>query len=138
MRTRLPERAEAFEEQGMKRFVVIGLALVLLVLALPAPGAAWTRTSVHVHAAFGPWWGPGPWYYDPWAPRPYSYWGPRAYPRAYSRAPVLVPQVAVPAPQQYWYYCRDPEGYYPHVAQCPRGWEPVPVHPAPQPGEPQK
>jgi hypothetical protein len=29
----------------------------------------------------------------------------------------------------YWYYCRDPEGYYPYVRQCNGAWEPV----APQP-----
>lgn len=22
----------------------------------------------------------------------------------------------------YWYYCRKPEGYYPHVKKCPDGW----------------
>lgn len=22
----------------------------------------------------------------------------------------------------YWYYCRKPEGYYPHVRKCPEGW----------------
>lgn len=28
-------------------------------------------------------------------------------------------------PQTYWYYCRDPEGYYPDVEECPDGWEQV-------------
>lgn len=22
----------------------------------------------------------------------------------------------------YWYYCRKPEGYYPHIKKCPDGW----------------
>jgi hypothetical protein len=25
----------------------------------------------------------------------------------------------------YWYYCRNPEGYYPYVKKCPDGWLPV-------------
>jgi hypothetical protein len=29
----------------------------------------------------------------------------------------------------YWYYCRDPEGYYPYVQRCNGEWQPV----APQP-----
>jgi hypothetical protein len=27
---------------------------------------------------------------------------------------------------QYWYYCSDPSGYYPYVAQCNVPWQPVP------------
>jgi hypothetical protein len=23
---------------------------------------------------------------------------------------------------QYWFYCKDPEGYYPYVKKCPKGW----------------
>lgn len=30
----------------------------------------------------------------------------------------------------YWYYCRDPEGYYPYVRSCHGAWEPVPAQPA--------
>src|SRR5665811_1104167 len=38
----------------------------------------------------------------------------------------------VPQPQtNYWYYCQDPEGYYPDVDECPDGWQQV----APQPDE---
>jgi hypothetical protein len=29
----------------------------------------------------------------------------------------------------YWYYCRDPEGYYPYVRQCNGQWQPVPAQP---------
>jgi hypothetical protein len=35
--------------------------------------------------------------------------------------------------QGYWYYCADPQGYYPYVEQCPGGWQQVsPVPPAAQ------
>jgi hypothetical protein len=31
-----------------------------------------------------------------------------------------------------WYYCADPQGYYPYVQQCPGGWQQVsPQPPAP-------
>jgi hypothetical protein len=26
----------------------------------------------------------------------------------------------------YWYYCQNPQGYYPYVKQCPSGWTKVP------------
>jgi hypothetical protein len=53
-------------------------------------------------------------------------------------APVIVetaPSVYQEQPQpqtaqQYWYYCQDPQGYYPYVQQCPRAWQPV----SPTPG----
>lgn len=28
-------------------------------------------------------------------------------------------------PEGYWYFCRDPEGYYPYVKKCPKGWQRV-------------
>ena len=39
-----------------------------------------------------------------------------------------VPPVAVaPAPAgQYWYFCRNPRGYYPYVARCLVPWQAVP------------
>lgn len=36
-------------------------------------------------------------------------------------------------PANYWYYCSNPQGYYPYVKECPNGWQPV----APQPPSPQ-
>ena len=63
----------------------------------------------------------------------YPYYGyPYAYPY-YSPAVVAAPQTYIqqPAPvtQQnpagYWYYCNNPEGYYPYVKACPNGWQQV-------------
>lgn len=28
-----------------------------------------------------------------------------------------------------WYYCKDPEGYYPYVRSCNANWQPVPAQP---------
>ncbi len=69
---------------------------------------------------------------------------PFYYPPAYAYPPtVVVPttppvyiqqqqaQPVQPAQPQtnYWYYCQNPDGYYPYVKNCPGGWLQV----APQP-----
>jgi hypothetical protein len=33
-----------------------------------------------------------------------------------------------PYSSQNWYYCSDPAGYYPYVAQCNAGWQAVPAN----------
>ena len=32
-----------------------------------------------------------------------------------------------PYGSQVWYYCQNPAGYYPYVAQCSTNWQPVPA-----------
>ncbi len=71
-----------------------------------------------------------PLYYHSWyAPPPFWYWPPPAY--YYPPAVVTVPAQPTtyverdPAPQVYWYYCRDARAYYPYVKECPGGWEKV-------------
>ncbi len=41
-------------------------------------------------------------------------------------------QAATESQTNDWYYCSNPEGYYPYVKNCPDGWLPV----APQPTAP--
>ncbi len=90
---------------------------------------------------------PGPFY---WGPR-YYYGGPSFYyspPPYYYSAPVIVEQPPVyvergtnepaapatqPASPGDWYFCTDPEGYYPYVKQCPGGWRKVPAQPSANP-----
>ena len=99
---------------------------------------------------------------DPWPALyagsyyPYGYYPYGSYPYAY--APVVVQQPAqqvyveqgqqgqvsqvpqaqgqqqaVPAPSSDWFYCRNPQGYYPYVRNCAEGWQRVPAQPpAPQ------
>jgi hypothetical protein len=76
------------------------------------------------HFRGGVWIGPGWGLWDPFFPY-YPY-----YPY-YAPPTVVVPQqpetyIQQPAPQQaepsYWYYCRNPQGYYPYVKSCPGGW----------------
>jgi hypothetical protein len=81
-------------------------------------------------------------WYDPfWWPYwsyPWAY--PGVYPGAYSYLPPeAVAQYGAPAgygvaPQQYWYRCGNPEGYYPYVRNCNTGWEQVPATPPNVPG----
>lgn len=40
--------------------------------------------------------------------------------------PVIIQQVPPPVyvqpEQNYWFYCQNPQGYYPNVNSCPGGW----------------
>ena len=69
-----------------------------------------------------------------WIGPSWGLWDPFWYPyypgyRYYTPPTVVVPQepqeYILPESQQetgYWYYCRNPEGYYPYVERCPSGW----------------
>jgi hypothetical protein len=68
------------------------------------------------------WLGPG-YPYGPWYP--YG-WG---YPYPYYAGPPVVIQQQPPVYSQreqpepdYWYYCQNPQGYYPYIKNCPGGW----------------
>ena len=65
---------------------------------------------------------------------PYGYYGPATTLVAPSAPPVYIEQGSAaasgPASDGYWYYCSNPDGYYPYVKQCANGWQKVP----PQPG----
>ena len=118
----------------MKRYICISLAAVAVLMACASPGHAFRggpgghgghgghggRVGVGVFIG-GPVWGPGWWgpYYPYYPNYPY-----------YAAPPVVVqqqpetyiqetPQAEEPS---YWYFCRDPEGYYPNVKSCPKGW----------------
>jgi hypothetical protein len=63
----------------------------------------------------------GPWWWGPAWPYYYPY---------YSTPPVVIQQSPTEYIQRdqeaegadYWYYCRNPEGYYPYIQRCPNGW----------------
>ena len=126
-------------------YLVIGLLVFL------ASNFVWARGGHgHSHLSIGlGYYGPG--FYGGYGYGGYGYGGygmsgfgyPFYYPPAYYPPPVIVPttppvyiqqQQAQPAqsaqPQtNYWYYCQNPDGYYPYVKNCPGGWLQV----APQP-----
>jgi len=131
-------------------YPAIALALIL------ASNGVWARSGghgghshghSHSHLSIGlGYYGPG--FYGGYGYGGYGFGGygfgyPFYYPPYYSypqtvivptTPPVYIQQQAQPTQQaqpqtNYWYYCRDPDGYYPYVKTCPGGWLQV----APQP-----
>jgi hypothetical protein len=124
---------------SMKR----GKALLFLLCSLLLAGttsAAWARHGHfrHGHARVGIYLGiplTGPYYYPPhyYYPSPYYSYAPSPVIVTPAAPPVYIeqtaPQASTQLPSNYWYYCNDPQGYYPYVKDCPAGWQKV----APQP-----
>jgi hypothetical protein len=84
------------------------------------------------------WWGSYYPYY-PYYPPYYPYY------QYYQEPPIVIqqqPDVYIqPVPQEeqqpvYWYFCKDPQGYYPYVKQCPKGWRKVVPTPPESSSEP--
>ncbi len=72
---------------------------------------------------YGWWWSVGPyWYFYNQPIYPYPYYIP---PLVEAEPPAL-PPVAGPAT---WYYCENPQGYYPTVGMCNVPWRAVPAVP---------
>ena len=108
------------------------------------PGAHDGRTSVGVGVVVNPvwydtWYYPSSYSYSPYyyPYYPYSY-PPYYYPPAVVTVPATPPvyiereddSTAAPGTSAYWYYCADPQGYYPDVKECPGGWRAVSPQPA--------
>ncbi|HUH83188.1 MAG TPA: hypothetical protein VLX85_01185, partial [Stellaceae bacterium] len=96
------------------------LGLVALAVGLVAgfgTSAAQARVfvGIGVGVPFYPYYPPA-YYYPP----PVVYVPPPVY--AAPAAPAYVQQ-----PTSQWYYCDNPQGYYPTVQSCSTGWRPVPA-----------
>jgi hypothetical protein len=109
--------------------VLVVLVLLVLLLASPIPSEARGHVFFNFDVPLGV--GPGYWGPSPWWGSPYYY--PYPAPPVVVQPPPVYEQPA-PAPQApaYWYYCQNPQGYYPYVQQCPNGWMQV-VPPATPP-----
>lgn len=114
-------------------------------------GGGWHGSRIGFSVGFGfpyYYWGPG-YYGYPYAyayPYPYGYDGYSSYydaaPQTYIQrdtgdaiepaAPPQRGQYSSPQRSQYSYYCTDPAGYYPQVANCPSGWLTVVPNGAPR------
>ena len=70
-----------------------------------------------------------PFYYYPY-PYPYPYY---YYPQMSYLPPDYVEGAGAPGPA-YWYYCNSAKAYYPHVKECPEGWQQVMPQPPPSSG----
>jgi hypothetical protein len=119
------------------------LLLVLAAVLLAGAGSAWAGGrvygSVGVYVGPGAYWGPAyprPYYY-PW---PYIYGDPfyapapvvvvPATPKVYIEQSDVAAEPAESAAQQYWYFCKGSNKYYPYVKECPGGWQKVLPQPA--------
>jgi len=115
------------------------IVLAALLLASLAGGTAWAhghaRVGVFVGVPFA-----GPYHYYP---RYYYPYPPYYY---YPAVPMVVTPPAPPVyiekgqqqaeaalPSNYWYYCQNPQGYYPYVKDCPGGWQQVSPQPPARP-----
>ncbi len=130
--------------RGPRRVAALALLCLSFSLGAAAPASAHVRWSVGIGIGVPGYWGPGYWgpgyggpgYWGPgWWPGPsYSYAPPAVVVPAYPPAVVYeAPRPLGPPPESFWYYCRDPAGYYPSVPNCPEGWTPVPARNVPAP-----
>ncbi len=77
--------------------------------------------GVVIGPGWDPWWG-GYYPYYPYYPYSYPYYAPP--PVVIEKEPDTYIQQTPQSeePPKYWYYCKDPKGYYPYVKKCPKGW----------------
>ncbi|MHB1334129.1 MAG: hypothetical protein ACYCY1_16185 [Sulfuriferula sp.] len=94
------------------------------------------RDDWHDHVGFGINFGPV-WGYPGYYPQPYYYPAPSYYyPPPVVAAPAQPPvyiekgdEGASPPQSSFWYYCANPQGYYPYVRHCSGRWQAVPPQP---------
>jgi len=117
------------------------LSAILLVICSLYSGANWARHG-HSHTSFGFSFGVPlysyPYYRDPFYRDPfyYPYYSPPTVITVPVTPPVYIqqpPPTIQQYPSGYWYYCRNPDGYYPYIKECPGGWQQVePTPPSPR------
>jgi hypothetical protein len=107
--------------------LVLAAGLATGLTARPAAARVFVHLGIGVPAY--PYYGYAPYYYG-YPPPPIVYAPP---PVVYSPPPpvVVVPPAPtyVQQPEQSWYYCDNPKGYYPYVQDCRSGWHQVPARP---------
>ena len=111
---------------------LMALTALCCALAWTMPAMAYghhgARVGVFIGGEFGPWY--SPYYYPPYPGYGYGY--------GYGYSPYYAPVLVAPAaPTVYveqgssqqaapsWFYCADPQGYFPYVQQCRNGWQRV-------------
>ena len=113
----------------MRKVLLTGAAVAFAALAMAGSAdAAWRGGFYGPHFFFGPRIGFG--LYAPlWVPPPPVVYAPPpvVVQPGYVAPPAMAPAPAEPDPAT-WYYCNNPQGYYPYVRQCSQ-WMTVPANP---------
>ena len=81
----------------------------------------------HFHPNFGFYFG-FPLYSRPYYSYPYYPYYPPSIVTVPTEPPVYIerdPPQTQQLPSGYWYYCNNPQGYYPYIKECPSGWRQV-------------
>ena len=134
------KRARRARRGGPRRLAALAALGLAFSLGAAEPASAHVHWSVGIGIGVpGYWGGPdywGPGYWGPgWWPAPSYYYAPPTVVVPAYQPPVVyeAPRPLGPPPESFWYYCRNPAGYYPSVPDCPEGWPPVPARTPPAP-----
>lgn len=104
----------------MKAARILAVACCLVVIAPFSADEAFahrSRMSVRVGTFWGgPIWGP---WWGPWSPSP---WYQPSVVVVRPEQPLVYIERSAPRSNAFWYYCRDPAGYYPYVNECRENW----------------
>lgn len=128
----------------MKRLMIVLLVTLLLLPVLTGSADAWVRSGGWHGGGRAAWhgggwhgggccWGAGAFAFGLgvgalataplWYAPGYVYAAPPPVVVSPPPEPVYqAPQTYMAPPRSYWYYCQDPQGYYPTVPQCPGGF----------------
>jgi len=137
----------------MRRLMIILFAVALVFAFLISPSISQARYGYGWHGwgwyhggYYRGYYGPGYWGYYPrwyypyywgfpiggwpfvgWPYAAYAGWPYLGWPYYAPEVTAAPPAYSKPGQQQpsYWYYCQNPQGYYPYVKSCPGGWIPV-------------
>jgi len=135
LKSSMNPRTTLKEEGKMNKLLLAIFAVITMLFTSPFEGYAGktnTFISVHYKAGYGRGWGHH-------GQRRHHYRGPRYhwkgsfvipwYPYGYHVPPPVIiqnqPPIYVQPEQQeenYWYYCPNPQGYYPYIRNCDSGW----------------
>ncbi len=131
----MPGRNFSTEEAIVKRrkAILFGFAIVAMI----ASGSSSANGHHHSHgSSVGVIFSiplTAPYYYPPSYSYPsYFYPGPPVV-LAPAAPTIYIEQENQARSTSYWYYCGNPQGYYPYVRNCTENWQPVaPQSPPPQ------
>ncbi len=114
----------------MRRVALLTFA-ALLALTSSVALAGGRHHHRHGHLSLGFHFGVPLGWYQPWyyAPPPAYYYPAPAVVQPPAPTTYVERSDVVPEGTASWYFCRESNGYYPYVKQCPGGWERVPARP---------